>query len=98
MNADKNIYLKKDYVDCLGYGQFREDNLPEQLDPIGKYAVPQKPDNLLFRVSPSSINIGFKLSIFSIKPVVLKEAYEGHRNLRKWIRNEKNELSGKRIF
>ena len=92
MNADKNIYLKMDNVDCLGYGRFREDNLLKQLNPIGKYAVPQKPDDLLFRISPSSINIGFKPSIFSIKPVMLKEAYEGHRNLRKWVRNEKTKF------
>lgn len=64
MNADKNVYLKEDNVDCKTYRQFRADNASKQLDPIGKYAVPNKPDNYLFRISPSSINIGFELSVF----------------------------------
>lgn len=92
MNADKNVYLKEDNVDCETYRQFRVDNASKQLDPIGKYAVPNKLDNYLFRISPSSINIGFKLSIFSIKSAMLKETYQGHRDLRQWVRNEKTKF------
>ena len=92
MNADKNIYLKEDNVDCLAYGRFRMDNVSKQLDPIGKYAIQNKPDNYLFRISPSSINIGFKLSVFAIKSAMLKEAYQGQRDLRGWVRNEKTKF------
>ena len=92
MNADKNIYLKEDNVDCLAYGRFRMDNISKQLDPIGKYAIQNKPDNYLFRISPSSINIGFKLSVFAIKSAMLKEAYQGQRDLRGWVRNEKTKF------
>lgn len=89
MNAERNVYLKEDNVDCGKYSLFRTMHIDEQLEPIGKYENPLKPNNFLFRISPSSINIDFKLSIFSIKPAMLREAYRGHRDLRKWVRNEK---------
>ena len=92
MNAEKNIYLKEDNVACEKYFLFRTTHVDAQLDPIGKYVNPLKPDNFLFRISPSSINIGFKLSVFSIKPAMLKEAYQGHRDLRQWVRNEKTKF------
>ena len=92
MNAEKNIYLKDDNDACEKYSLFRTTHIDAQLDPVGKYENPLKPNNFLFRISPSSINIGFKLSVFSIKPVMLREAYQGNRDLRKWVRNEKTKF------
>lgn len=92
MNAEKNIYLKEDNVACEKYSLFRTTHIDKQLDAIGKYVNTRKSNNFLFRISPSSVNIDFKLSIFSIKSAMLKEAYQGHRDLRRWVRNEKTKF------
>ena len=89
INADKNVYFEKENFNTEKYLSFRKKQLELQAAPIGKYINPQEPNEFSIRISPSP-NIDFKLSIFSIKPTMLRKAFHSSCNLQDWIRNKKS--------
>ena len=88
MNADKNIYFKSEIMNFEKYISFRKVFISKQDESVSMIESQDAPGMYLIQQSSIMPKFGFKLSVFKIKPEMLREAYaKDHVFIWNWVRN-----------
>lgn len=88
MNADKNIYFDSEILNLEKYISFRNEYESKQGESVSMIENQDAPGMYLIQQSSIMPKFGFKLSVFKIKPEMLREAYaKDPVFIWNWVRN-----------